>query len=108
LVPRAGAPLGTPPEYRIHVKIGNRDIYGSDFKWIERNDIKEITYPEFAGLIETREWRNFYVFIKEIKDNNVTVAEGSRETRAAIHPSINQAEDVRAKIRKLRKRTSDT
>lgn len=103
-IPQPGAPLGTTPKYRIRVKIGNRDIYGSDFKWIEKNDIKEITYPEFAGLIERREWGNFYGFIKEIKDNGIVEAEGSKESWAAIQPYINQAENIFAKIKKIEKK----
>lgn len=103
-IPQPGAPVGTPPKYRIRVKIGNRDIYGSDFKWIEKNDIKEITYPEFAGLIERREWGNFYGFINEIKDNNVTVAEGNKESWSDIQAYIDQAQHIYSKIRKIEKK----
>ncbi|MGB7292933.1 MAG: phosphate ABC transporter permease PstA [Thermodesulfobacteriota bacterium] len=103
-IPQPGAPPGTPQEYRILVKIGNRDIYGSDFKWIKNDEIKKITYPEFAGLIERREWGNFYGFIKEIEDNNVTVADGNRESWAVIQTYIDQAEDIYAKIKKIEKK----
>ena len=103
-IPKPGAPPGTPPEYRILVKIGNRDIYGSDFKWIENDEIEEITYPEFAGLIERREWGNFYGFIKEIKDNDVTVAEGNRESWAVIQTYVDQAEGINAKIKQIEKK----
>jgi phosphate transport system permease protein len=103
-IPQPGEPLGTPPKYRILVKIGNRDMYGLDFKWIEKNNIREITYPEFAGLIERREWGNFYGFIKEIKENNVTVAEGNDESWAVIQTYINQAQGIYKRIRKIEKK----
>jgi phosphate transport system permease protein len=103
-IPQPGAPPGTQPKYRILVKIGNRDIYGSDFKWIEKNEIKAISYPEFAGLIERREWGNFYGFIKEIKDNDVTVAEGNKESWSVIQTYIDQAEGIYSKIRKIEKK----
>jgi phosphate transport system permease protein len=103
-IPQPGAPPGTPLKHRILIKIGNRDIYGSDFKWIEKNEIKEITYPPFAGLIERREWGNFYGFIKEIKDNDVTVAEGNKESWSVIQTYIDQAGGVYSKIRKIEKK----
>lgn len=103
-IPQPGATRGTPAEYRILVKVGNRDIYGSDFKWIDKDDIKEISYPEFAGLFERREWGNFYGFIKEIKVNDVPVADGNRESWAALQAYTNQAEEVYAKIKKIQKK----
>jgi phosphate transport system permease protein len=102
-IPQPDEPLGTPPKYRILVKIGNRDLYGLDFKWIENNNIKETTYPKFAGLIERREWGNMYGFIKEIKENNVTVAEGNEESWAVIQTYIIQAQGIYERIRKIEK-----
>ncbi|HEX9664986.1 MAG TPA: phosphate ABC transporter permease PstA [Thermodesulfobacteriota bacterium] len=102
-IPQPDEPLGTPAKYRILVKIGNRDMYGLDFKWIENNNIKETTYPKFAGLIERREWGNMYGFIKEIKENNVTVAEGNEESWAVIQTYIIQAKGIYKRIRKIEK-----
>ena len=100
-IPQPGAPLGTRPEYRILVKTGNRDIYGSDFKWIEKDEITEMTYPKFAGLFERREWGNFYGFIKEIKVKNEPVAEGNKESWGVINKYISKAEDIHSQIKKI-------
>jgi phosphate transport system permease protein len=43
---------------RVQLKVGNRDIYGFDFKWIDDDKIKSITYPVDAYLIERLEWGN--------------------------------------------------
>ena len=34
-IPQPGAPVGTPDLYRIQLQIGNRDLYGLDFKWVD-------------------------------------------------------------------------
>ncbi len=59
-----------PKRTRMQLKVGNRDIYGLDFKWIENDKIKSITYPENAFLIERLEWGNMYGFVTEIKEGS--------------------------------------
>ncbi|SEI44466.1 phosphate transport system permease protein [Allopseudospirillum japonicum] len=57
------------------VKIGNRDVYGSDFSWVLDRNIVERTYPENLIAIERREWGNFYGYLLAVKEAGVTVAE---------------------------------
>lgn len=45
---------------RIQFKVGNRDLYGQDFRWIDRKNIKSITYPDQALALEREEYGNFY------------------------------------------------
>jgi len=47
-IPQPDAATGTILKYRIQLKMGNRDIYGLDFKWVDVEDIKGIDYPENA------------------------------------------------------------
>lgn len=54
----------SPP--RIQVKIGNRDLYGLDFRWIDRAAIDTISFPEDVALLERLEWGNFYGYLKEV------------------------------------------
>lgn len=57
---------------RVQLKIGNRDIYGFDFQWIDERNISLINYPINAVTIERTEFGNFYGFIKElILDDNI-------------------------------------
>lgn len=51
---------------RIQLKIGNRDIYGFDFQWIDERNISSIRFPIDAVTIERTEFGNFYGFIKEL------------------------------------------
>ncbi|MBF0316649.1 MAG: phosphate ABC transporter permease PstA [Nitrospirae bacterium] len=60
-------------KYRIRLKIGNRDIYGLDFKWTNNDEIATTTYPPDALVIERTEWGNMYGFITAIKDGEKTL-----------------------------------
>ena len=45
---------------RLQLKVGNRDLYGFDFKWFEVDDIISIDYPDDLYAIERSEYGNFY------------------------------------------------
>ena len=50
---------GNQPE-RLQLKVGNRDLYGFDFKWFTVDDISSIDYPDDIYAIERSEYGNFY------------------------------------------------
>jgi len=76
--PQPGAVPGTPDRYRIKLKIGNRDLYGADFAWVDEDTIVAREVPADAVVIERREWGNLYGTIKEVRDAGRTVAQGPR------------------------------
>ncbi len=47
-------------EQRMRLKIGNRDLYGLDFRWVRESEVEEIGYPDDIVLLERMEWGNFY------------------------------------------------
>ncbi len=49
--------------YRTKLKVGNRDIYGMDFRWVDNSIIISQDYPVTALTIERREWGNMYGFL---------------------------------------------
>lgn len=58
---------------RIRVKIGNRDLNGLDFRWIEEKDIaKRETLPN-ALLLERQEYGNFHGFLEELRRGDETI-----------------------------------
>lgn len=57
------------------IKVGNRELYGSDFRWVLERQLSNLTYPENAVTIERREWGNFYGFIVGVKENGELIAE---------------------------------
>lgn len=57
---------------RYQLKIGNRDIYGLDFRWVDAKDIKAITYPEDIIVLERQEYGNFYGYLQSIQEPGTT------------------------------------
>ena len=51
---------------RLQLKIGNRDLYGLDFRWVKESDVTAITYPHDAAMLERQEFGNFYGFLKSV------------------------------------------
>lgn len=42
------------------LKIGNREAFGLDFRWIKESNIIEQSVPQYAVVLERHEWGNFY------------------------------------------------
>jgi len=57
---------------RTKLKVGNRDVYGLDFQWIENAQVKSGKYPRDVLVIERREWGNMYGFLKGMKQGDET------------------------------------
>ena len=79
---------------RTQLKIGNRDLYGLDFKWIDDDNIENTTYPKYAVALERREWGNMYGFIKQISEGGNVVCTGNEncwpvlEAQLPVYSSI--------------------
>jgi phosphate transport system permease protein len=56
--------------YRTKLKVGNRDVYGVDFRWIDNTNIVSRDTPPTALTIERREWGNMYGFLNGLKHDN--------------------------------------
>src|SRR5512134_1303574 len=53
-------PMPSGEGERLQFKIGNRDLYGLDFRWIDGAEIARIDFPEAATVLERQEYGNFY------------------------------------------------
>jgi phosphate transport system permease protein len=100
-IPRPGAPVGTPPQYRLKVRQGNRDLYGADFIWVDEAQIVTRDEPPEAAVIERREWGNFYGFIKEVRDHGQVVAQGPEQGWAALQARLPEVTRVYDAIRRI-------
>ncbi len=56
------------------VKTGNRDILGSDFRWLNDKDITKKTKPEEIMVVERVEWGNFYGYLDSVYENGKLVS----------------------------------
>lgn len=63
---------------RYLMKTGNRDVTGTDFRWILERNIRQQTEPPLIMVVERREWGNFYGQLVGIKENGQTIATGEQ------------------------------
>ena len=103
-IPQPGAPPGTPEPYRIQVKVGNRDLYGADFVWVDEAKIARRGLPAEAVLIERWEWGNLYGFIKEVRDGDRVVARGPVDGWKALQTYLPGATSTSKDIRRVEKK----
>ena len=59
---------------RYLVKTGNRDILGSDFRWLYDVDLVKKEQPDNLMVLERIEWGNFYGYLKAVYENDQLVA----------------------------------
>lgn len=89
-------------EERIQMKIGNRDLYPMDFKWIESKHIQETTWPETAYTLEREEYGNFYGFLKSVKSPALSRTDGGLSAlEVPAEKAKEKLEDLNDEIREL-------
>ncbi|MBV6342924.1 phosphate ABC transporter permease PstA [Candidatus Magnetobacterium casense] len=94
---------GSTKKYRIRLKIGNRDLYGLDFRWTDKDDIVTTTYPSDAVIIERTEWGNMYGLIRAVNDGGKPLASGHDTSAAMLKALLPENKKLRKKISTLEK-----
>jgi phosphate transport system permease protein len=89
--------------HRIQLKVGNRDLYGFDFKWIDEDDIVRSDYPLDALYVERREYGALLATPQQITRGDQTLADGAQATTEMLGPVIQQASRDRQAIAKIEK-----
>ncbi len=110
-VPRArlkGAGLPVPeqgPEFmtRELIKVGNRDLYGSDFTWVVGEWLVAKTQPAELMTLERREWGNFYGYLVSVKEQGKVIAEGEAGW-PTLQERIARVVGLAAQLKKLEKK----
>lgn len=57
---------------RLQFKIGNRDLYGLDFRWIDEANIVNREEPAAALVLERKEYGNFYGMLTSVSGPNLS------------------------------------
>jgi len=91
------------PKFRTQLKIGNRDLYGLDFRWIDDEDIESESMPKYAVVMERREWGNFYGFIKETTQDGRVICQGNEECWPKLEEDIPVYAGIAEEIKKIEK-----
>ena len=87
---------------RYLLKIGNRRLYGLDFRNIVALGIVRDELPRDAMVMERREWGNFYGFLEAVREDGREVARGA-EAWTALMPRLQRAQDLFERIRAIEK-----
>ncbi len=101
VIPRSVTPDRPEGKGRLRVKIGNRDINGLDFKWVNEDQIVSEAYPADAALLERREWGNMYGMVKAVYKGETLEAEGNDAGWIALAPLINATNDLHQQIARI-------
>ena len=104
---------------QYQIKMGNRDITGADFRWLQKRNIKSQDKPADIMVIERREWGNFYGQLMAVKENGKAsrndgktweLAQKKIEETLALHSEIAHLEKkeigaINYKLEQLRLKT---
>jgi phosphate transport system permease protein len=83
---------------RLQLKIGNRDLYGLDFTWIDEDQVQSRRYPQELVAIERREWGDFYGRLVGIKKEEKLLVGGGAATWNALGSLVDQANEIHDQI----------
>lgn len=84
------------------IKIGNRDQFGLDFRWINRDWMGEVSYPENILAVERREWGHFYGYLVSVLENGEVVADGEQAWQE-FQQRLDRSNDLVADIKYIEK-----
>lgn len=91
-------------EKRLQFKVGNRDLYGMDFRWLKEDDIQSLDQPAGAVALERTENGNFYGFLSglSLEDKKVPAGPGLwaafESARAAVDREADKVEALRDRM----------
>ncbi len=88
-------------DHRVQLKVGNRDVYGLDFRWIPESQITARSYPADAVTIERAEWGNLYGTVTGIYGDGELAARESGEISVLLAEAMTAAEEARERMSEL-------
>ncbi|MED5609274.1 phosphate ABC transporter permease PstA [Pseudomonas sp. JH-2] len=103
-----GAGLPVPaegPEFmtRELLKLGNRDLYGSDFSWVIGDWLTERRWPRELVTLERREWGNFYGYLVSVKQDGQVLARGA-DAMPELQARLRRVEGLYGQLYQLEKK----
>jgi phosphate transport system permease protein len=99
-IPQHAAP-GAEPVHRIQMKLGNRDLSGADFRWVDESDIKSRSLPREAVYVERREYGPFIGVPVRLSEDEKVLASGADAVWQALQPLVAKAAADREHMREI-------
>ena len=100
------APDGQEEAERLLLKVGNRDVYGGDFRWVLAHHLSEREFPQTAMAIERREWGNFYGYLQAVYEGGTLAVDATLDDAKAwdhFQTLIQRALDIHEHIMDIQK-----
>ena len=97
-IPQPGSPEHLQHQ-RLQLKLGNRDLTGTDFRWIDESAIAKRERPVDAVYVERREYGPFIGQVAAVNTGTSVVT--GPDALAALQRHVERAEADRAAIRRL-------
>ncbi|MDT7043180.1 phosphate ABC transporter permease PstA [Candidatus Nitronereus thalassa] len=98
VIPNSATPENPEGKTRIRMKIGNRDLYGLDFQWVDEDDIVARSAPQDVMVFERREWGNFYGRIQQVIHGDTVMASDNTQAWKILPPLIEEANQLHEDI----------
>lgn len=93
-------PEGQETGERLLYKVGNRDQFGMDFRWVNGPWLGKESYPEDIISIERREWGRFYGYLVSVKEQGKVIASGEG-AYDELQRRLTRSNDLIAEIKSL-------
>jgi phosphate transport system permease protein len=101
-IPNPGG-AGHTKRHRLQLRVGNRDLYGFDYRWIDESAIRSREQPQGLFLVERSEYGPLIGQPLEMVDGGRGLARGTEAVRAQLPPILVRAANDRARLRRLEK-----
>jgi phosphate transport system permease protein len=94
---------------RVLLKVGNRDVTGTDFIWVLGEQLRQIQYAPYLFAMERREWGNFYGILHAVNESGQPVAtnidDGDAVVWQVLKSRIARALEIREQIHTIESQT---
>jgi len=92
-------PEGQETADRMLIKVGNRDHFGMDFRWVNAPWLGDASYPKELISIERREWGRFYGRLVSVKQQGKLIS--TDDNYAELQSRLTRSNDLIAEIKHL-------
>jgi phosphate transport system permease protein len=89
--------------FRIQLRLGNRDLLGSDFRWVNEADIAGRDRPPDAYFVERREYGPLIGVPVAVKQGGETRAEGAEAVERLLPGLVERARRDRSAVARIEK-----
>ncbi|MGH8533896.1 MAG: phosphate ABC transporter permease PstA, partial [Gammaproteobacteria bacterium] len=99
---KTDAELASGGEAQVLMKLGNRDIYGLDFRWVSERGMSRIEYPREIIAVEREEWGNLYGYLAGMEEGGRRVVSAD-DPIAELRTRLGRRHEIKARISHIEK-----